>query len=118
MPEGCIRGSLNDITIGFDRAEEAILTIEISDESLEAAAGTEGRFLQTLESSAANCCRLDWQDRASTEGAGRAKICLSQDAASSDNVREIECQFLHVNAVASHLVIVFSSPFVPRAITF
>ncbi len=53
---------MNDTTIKFD-TEEGILIFEISDEALETAAGTEGRFLQTLESSAANCCRLDWQDR-------------------------------------------------------
>ncbi len=35
------------------------------------------------------------------EGAGRAKICLSQDAASSDNVREIEYQFLQMRCVFS-----------------
>ncbi len=50
----------NDTKKHDEQADEEALTYEVSDEALEAAAGTEGRFLQTLESSAAHCCRLDW----------------------------------------------------------
>ncbi len=47
---------MSDTTIGFDQSEEAILSFEMSDEELEAAVCREGRFLQTLESTAGNCC--------------------------------------------------------------
>ncbi len=47
---------MNDITTEFAAIEEAILTFEISDEALEAAAVTDKRLLQTLESTAGNCC--------------------------------------------------------------
>ncbi len=47
---------MSDTTIGFDRADEAVLSFEVSDEELEAAACREGRFLQTLKSTAGNCC--------------------------------------------------------------
>lgn len=43
---------MNDDTKDHDEA----FTCEVSDEELEVAACTEGRCIQTLESTAANCC--------------------------------------------------------------
>ncbi len=52
---------MNDDTKEDDeRPDDQTFTYEFSDEELEAVVCREGRFLQTLESSAANCCRLDF----------------------------------------------------------
>jgi hypothetical protein len=46
----------DDATEHEEWADEEAFTYEVSDEALEAAACREGRFLQTLQSTAANCC--------------------------------------------------------------
>ncbi len=44
----------NDM-LHVDQDEDAV-SDEVSDEALESASGMDGRFLQTLESTAGNCC--------------------------------------------------------------
>ncbi len=43
-----------------EQADEVAFTYQVSDEELEAVGSRAGRSVQTLESTAANCCRLDF----------------------------------------------------------